>query len=118
MESAPKLAKNEPPRKNYFLFDPTIHMGHILTIISIVGATFAAWIDLNNSVVAVRAENVLQQKEIDANKMANDKDIQVLSAEIKILASENKKEVAEMRQEMNGWFARILDKIDRKADKR
>ena len=87
-------------KKLWFGIDPTIHAGHILTAVTIVFCSLGAWYNLTSTVASLKEDALRQEKRIDKIEAATSG------------------EVIKMRDDMNVWFMRIDDKLDKKMDKK
>ena len=88
-------------------FDPTIHAGHLMTALTIIICTIGAYFAIISDVTFLKQENTNRKSEV---------------AELKADVSERNKatdsKLDKMRDEMNGWFILLDQKLDKKADKR
>lgn len=112
-----KIKSNENDYK-YFQFDPTIHAGHIITVITIIFCSIGAWYDMRSSVATIKEVNAQQDKELSDLRGSQEKQNDQISQDINALAAMNRQDMIKIREEMNIWFMRLSDKIDMKADKR
>lgn len=112
--------KVEPIKKEsrMFAFDPTIHAGHILTILTIIFCSVGAWYDVKGSVASLKEENSRQEKEISDVRSDQKEQTQQLTENVNALALMNRQEMTKMRDDMNAWFMRISDKLEMKQDKK
>lgn len=104
--------------RKMFEFDPTIHAGHILTVLTIIFCTIGAWYDMKSSLIVVKEENSRQEKEISEIRQDQKDQTQAVNESISALALMNRQEMVKMRDDMNQWFMRLSDKLDAKADKK
>ncbi len=81
-------------------FDMTIHLGHIGICICTLLSTAALYYGLLNRINLVEQQAATQEREIAGIKQ------------------DYKSEIVALKDEMNRWFLRLDDKLDRKADKK
>lgn len=101
-----------------FSFDPTIHAGHVLTILTIIFCSVGAWYDVKSSVALLKEENFRQEKEISEVRDDQKVQTQELTENVNALALMNRQDMNKMRDDMNAWFMRISDKLEMKQDKK
>lgn len=102
----------------WITFDPTIHAGHIITVITIIGCTAAAWFGIQNDVSNLKAENANRQREIAEVKADAKAREKATEAKFDNLVQVQREEVGKLRDDMTRWFMNLDQKLDRKADKR
>ena len=99
-------------------FDGTINTGHIFTIVAIIMCSIGAWYDVKTTVASQKVSIEHDETQIEKdNKESMERD-----AAIQLLIASNQKdnhqEIAGLRTEMNQWFMRLDEKLDKKADKK
>lgn len=91
---------DDKPKAKWVAFDPTIHLGHILTAFSVICSAIGLYYSLTSRV------------EILETSMATEK---LRLQEFKI---DYKKDIDKLSDRLDMWFTRLDDKLDRKADKK
>lgn len=104
--------------KKFISFDPTIHAGHLLTAITIIVSAAAIWFGTLNTVA--NHETALNKHEarmgvIEAKASA---ERERTDRKFDSLVQDNNQALNKLRDDMQGWFMALNDKLDRKADKR
>lgn len=105
-------------RGNIISFDSTLNFGHVLTVVSIIGCSFGAWYDVKSTIAK-------QQMQIDENSTKIERYNEEAINRDKVTQQtfldnqkEQRQEMAKLRDDMNNWFMKLDDKLDRKADKK
>lgn len=114
MEEATAFVK----QKRMLEFDPTIHAGHVLTVLTIIFCSIGAWYDMRSSVAMVKEESARQEKELSTLRTQQKENVDRINDSINALALMGRQDTSKMRDDMNNWFMRLNDKLDTKADKR
>lgn len=109
--------RKDDGRKRIIQFDPTFHAGHVATIFTIIFCTIGAWYDMKSSVATLKEENVRQEQRIAKAEEQSQIHYDKVQRDISEINKANRDELAKLRDDMNNWFIRLSDKIEKKADK-
>jgi hypothetical protein len=111
MPKQPDQPPYHPSKRRLISFDPTVHMGHIITAATVAGTAAIMWGTTLSDIHSMKDQLAKHDQWIDSiSKREYDDHSQVLE---KIDSNMNL-----LRAEMATGFARLGDKIDEKADKR
>jgi hypothetical protein len=105
-------------KRFWFEFDPTIHAGHVLTAATIVFCSMGAWYNITTSILSLKEEN--SRQEVRMNKIEDESKVKFSEIQSNLTAASiaQHQELISIREDINKWFTRLDDKLDRKADKR
>jgi hypothetical protein len=104
--------------KKLITFDPTIHAGHVLTAITIIVSAAAIWFGTLNTVAnheTALKQHTQRMDNIEAHASA---ERERTDRKFDSLVQDNNQALNKLRDDMQGWFMALSDKLDRKADKR
>ncbi|OWK42210.1 hypothetical protein [Fimbriiglobus ruber] len=108
----------EGPSSKWLSFDPTIHAGHLITACSIIVCTLGMWYGMVGDINILKLQNIQREKEIAEVKAEAAATNSAVQGKIDALVQVQRQEVGKLRDDMNGWFMNLDQKLDRKADKR
>jgi len=109
--------KTDTTRKRILNFDPTVHAGHVMTALTIIACSLGAWYDMKSSLAVLKEDNARQEMRIDKVEMENKEKYKEMQENLATIAMLQREEVSKLRDNMNEWFLRLGDKIERKVDK-
>jgi hypothetical protein len=92
-------------------FDPTVHMGHLITALTVLVSAGIMWGTTLSDIHAMKDQIAKHEEWIEAVSKREDQDHTQTLDKIDLTMNQ-------IRTEMNGWFQLIDKKIDGKADKR
>ena len=107
----------DEPRR-WLSFDPTIHAGHVMTAVTILICATASWYGVQSDIKQLKDADTVQVKRLDKVEQDEKDNRQEVDRKINDLIKDNNQALAKLRDDMNGWFMALNDKLDRKADKR
>jgi hypothetical protein len=102
----------------WFEFDPTIHAGHVLTAVTIVFCSMGAWYNITTSILSLKEENSRQEVRMNKIEDESKEKFSKIQSDLTTAAIAQHQELVSIREDINKWFTRLDDKLDRKADKR
>ena len=105
-------------KRFWFQFDPTIHAGHVLTALTIILCSIGAWYNITTSIVVLKDENARQ--EVRMTKIEDDSKTKFneIQSNLSAASSDQRNQLVKIRDDMNSWFIRLDDKLDKKVDKK
>ncbi|MDY3551381.1 hypothetical protein R5W24_000457 [Gemmata sp. JC717] len=101
-----------------FQFDPTIHAGHLITALTIVGCAVTSWFAVQARITALEANDSRHELRMTQIETLATTERERTERKLDDLVRQQSEAVDKLRDDMQGWFMALSDKLDRKADKR
>ena len=109
---------DETQSSRWLSFDPTIHAGHIITAVTVAFCAVGSWYSLQGDISSLKSSDAAQTKRIDYVEEKNETNRRETDQKIEALVKDSNQALIKLRDDMNGWFMALDQKLDRKADKR
>lgn len=97
-------------RNKWLSFDPTIHAGHLIIVCGLIASVIGSYYVTQSDIAHLKSENVKRELEIAL-------EAQERKADIETLRGTHNRAFEKLRDDMQSWFMKLNDKLDRKADK-
>ncbi|MBP3955381.1 hypothetical protein J8F10_08820 [Gemmata sp. G18] len=107
---------NTPHR--WLSFDPTIHAGHVLTAVTIAVSAIGIWFGMQNDISQLKLADKAHDARFSTIEEHATADRRETDRKFEGMVRENNQALTKLRDDMQGWFMVLGDKLDRKADKR
>ncbi len=110
------MASNNSRR--WLSFDPTIHAGHVMTALTIAVSAAGIWFGMQNTISNHDASIRHHSQRMDTIDARAAAERERTDRKFDTLVQDNNTALSKLRDDMQGWFMALSDKLDRKADKR